>query len=97
MKAVVAFIVLFVVAVMVLAIVGLLLRAAVQRWRAVHAPWEMDEESDGEGVRVLAVREGEESLLIGYVPFAALDFDARLYEVRAEGRSKVFALNCEDS
>jgi hypothetical protein len=84
-------------AVAVLAIVGLLLRAAVRRWGEVHARWELDEHSDGEAVKVLVTKVGEEALQVGYVPFGASDFDSRLYEARAEARARVYALNGRDS
>lgn len=93
MKAVAAALLLAALLVAVLIIVGLLLRAAVRRWRAGHACWEMDEESDGEAVKVLAIKQGEQPLQIGYVPFGSPEFDSRLYEARAEGRAKVYALN----
>lgn len=72
-------------------------RAALRRyraWRDKRTPWELsDPESDGEMAYVYAKRPGEEHLLIGAVPIAAADFDARLYVVKAEGRMKVAALN----
>jgi hypothetical protein len=55
------------------------------------------EPPDGEAIQVFAARPGQERLLIGYVPFAAPDFDSRLYELRAEGRQKLLALNAERS
>lgn len=67
---------------------------AVGRWWKRHhdAEWEMVEESDGELVSILAER-GDERLLIGAAPFAADDFDSRLYGLRAEGKAKVYTLN----
>jgi len=67
--------------------------AMVRRRREAGAPWRMVEDSDGEAISVFAARPGQERLLIGYVPFAAQDFDSRLYELRAEGREKLVALN----
>jgi hypothetical protein len=88
-KAVEAFVLLAVLAL----IVVLLLRAGVRRWRDSRAPWELDEHSDGERVCIYASRPGEDRLLIGAAPFKAQDFDCQLYEIRAEGRAKVYALN----
>jgi hypothetical protein len=65
----------------------------VRRRREAGAPWRMVEDSDGEAISVFAARPGQERLLIGYVPFGAPDFDSRLYELRAEGREKLVALN----
>jgi hypothetical protein len=65
----------------------------VRRRREAGAPWRMVEDSDGEAISVFAARPGQERLLIGYVPFAAQDFDSRLYELRAQGREKLVALN----
>ena len=69
--------------------------ATLRRRREARAPWKMVEDSDGEAIQVFAARPGQERLLIGYVPFAAPDFDSRLYELRAEGRQKLVALNGE--
>jgi len=65
----------------------------VRRRRDAGAPWRMVEDSDGEAISVFAARPGQERLLIGYIPFAAQDFDSRLYELRAQGREKLLALN----
>lgn len=93
MKTLTAIVLLLIVAAVVVVIVGGAVRRAIRRWREKRAPWVMVEDSDGEAVKVLAEKPGDERLLIGYVPFGAADFDARLYEVRAEGREKVYALN----
>lgn len=69
--------------------------STVRKRRDERAPWKMVEDSDGEAIQVFAARPGQERLLIGYVPFAAADFDSRLYELRAEGRQKLLALNGE--
>lgn len=70
-----------------------LTKSGYRSWRASrHPPWHMVEEADGELVEVVA-ESGEERLLIGAVPFAAEDFDSRLYGLRAEGRAKVYTLN----
>lgn len=86
-------------AILVIALVLLVIVYAtltvVNRRRAARAPWRMVEDSDGEAIQVSAARPGQERLLIGYVPFAAPDFDSRLYELRAEGREKLLALNGE--
>jgi hypothetical protein len=87
------------VAILVIALlVALVLYAVlstVRRSREARAPWRMAEDSDGEAIRVYAARPGQARLLIGSVPFAAPDFDSQLYELRAEGRQKLAALNAE--
>jgi hypothetical protein len=80
------------VALAVLALVTLL-----QRARAARAPWRMEEDSDGEAISVYAIRPGREPLLIGSVAFADEDFDSRLYELRAQGRQKLLALNARNA
>lgn len=93
MKAVEAIVVLLVLGTAFVTAAVASLRAGLRWWRARHSPWEMEEHSDGEGVRVVANRPGDDDLLIGYVPFGAPDFDSKLYELRAEGRQKVYVLN----
>ena len=66
---------------------------AISNRREARAPWALREESDGEALRVLAVRPGQEPLEVARVPFSAEDFDSRLHEARAEGRARVAALN----
>jgi hypothetical protein len=68
---------------------GQLIVRAIQR----RGPWKMVEDSDGEQVVIRAERPEHEPLLIGAVPFGAMDFDGRLYELRAQGQEKVYALN----
>jgi hypothetical protein len=80
---------------LLVALVLYTLATTVRRRREARAPWRMVEDSDGEAIRVFAVRPGHERLLIGSVPFAAPDFDSQLYELRAEGRQKLVALNGE--
>jgi hypothetical protein len=89
-----------VLAVLVVLVLLVLLAVAVARWVSARgaagerdAPWELEERSDGELVSVLAVHPANEPLLIGAVPFASADFEMRIEEVRAEGRSKLVALN----
>lgn len=81
---------------LVIIIIGVLrelIRLAWRAWhRRRHQRWHIEEQSDGEMVAVFAERPGEK-LLIGAVPFAADDFDTRLYGLRAEGRAKVYTLN----
>lgn len=77
----------------VVLVVGSWVSKARHRRALRRAPWVLDEESDGELVNVYAIKPGEERLLIGAAPFSSDDFDARLYELRAEGRAKVYALN----
>lgn len=55
--------------------------------------WESIEHSDGELVRITVEKTGEQPLLIGAVPFAAQEFEDRLYTLRAEARDRVLALN----
>ena len=61
--------------------------------RSKRAPWALREESDGDAMRVLAVKPGQQPLLVSRVPFDAEDFDSALHEARAEGRARVGALN----
>lgn len=93
MRAVEALVVLAIVGTVLFAIVVRLVRPVLRRWRRGHAPWAMIERSDGELVEVFAAKPGDDDLLIGAAPFGADDFDSRLYELRAEGRAKVYALN----
>lgn len=87
--------------ILILVVVALVIAGAVlasrawRRWQDDHTGWEMAEQSDGEAVKVLAVKPGEEPLMIGYVPFGSPEFDSRIYELRSEGRAKVYALNQE--
>jgi hypothetical protein len=55
--------------------------------------WRLEERSDAGAVRLLAVRTGETPLDLGSVPVSEDDFDSRLYELRAQAREKVIALN----
>lgn len=96
MKTVEALIVLAVIGVSVVALTGMLGRAIGRRLalrRAEDAPWELVEHSDGEQVCVYAERPGEDRLLIGAAPFAAMDFDVKIRVLRAEGYERVYALN----
>ena len=61
--------------------------------RARRGGWRLEERSDAGAVRLLAVRTGESPLELGSVPVADEDFDSRLYELRAEARQKLMALN----
>jgi hypothetical protein len=85
------------VAILVIAALALLVLVAavslVQRRLRARAPWALREESDGDALRVLAVKPGAQPLLVASVPFGGDDFDSRLYEARSEGRDKVRALN----
>ena len=64
-----------------------------RNWRAKRAPWALREESDGDAMKVLAVKPGQAPLLVARVPFDAEDFDGQLFEARSEGRARVSALN----
>jgi hypothetical protein len=61
--------------------------------RARRGGWRLEERSDAGAVRLLAVRAGDAPLELGSVPVAEADFDSRLYELRAEAREKLVALN----
>jgi hypothetical protein len=89
MRAVVALLLIAIVVMIVLVAVFL----AISRRREARAPWALREESDGEAMRVLAVRPGQEPLEVARVPFSGEDFDSRLFEARSEGRARISALN----
>jgi hypothetical protein len=89
MRAIVALLLIAIVIMIVLVAIFL----AIARRREARAPWDLREESDGEAMRVLAVRPGQEPLEVARVPFADADFDSRLFEARSEGRARVSALN----
>ena len=55
--------------------------------------WRLEERSDAGAIRLLAVRAGQPPLDLGAVLVADEDFDARLYEARAQAREKLIALN----
>ena len=55
--------------------------------------WRLEERSDAGAVRLIAVRAGQSSLDLGTVLASDEDFDSRLYELRAQAREKVIALN----
>ena len=55
--------------------------------------WRLEERSDAGAIRLLAVCAGQPSLDLGTVLVADEDFDARLYELRAQAREKLLALN----
>ena len=65
----------------------------VAQLRSRRAKWELKEHSEGSAMKVLAVKSGEESLVVARVPFDAEDFDSQLFEARSEGRARVSALN----
>ena len=83
--------------IVVLAVVGGAIVFAVstmlRRKREERAPWRLIEDSDGDVVTVYGCRPGHERLLLGSVPVADDNFDARLSELRAEGEQKLVALN----
>jgi hypothetical protein len=84
---------------LVLVIVASGVLVIVRGWmadRARRGPWRLDESSDGELLTLHAVRPGDEPLLLGSVPIGAQEFDSKLYELRAEARQKVLALNQPD-
>ena len=55
--------------------------------------WRLEERSDGELLTLHAVRPGDDPLLLGSAPIGAADIDSKLYEIRAEAREKLSALN----
>jgi hypothetical protein len=61
--------------------------------RARAAPWRLEERSEDGAVRLLAVRAGDAPLELGAVPVGEEDFDSQLYELRAQARAKLAALN----
>ena len=86
MRAVEALLLLAVLIAIAVIVAGSLLRS----WRS---KWELREESDGAAMKVLAVKSGQEPLVVARVPFEAEDFDSQLFEARSEGRARVRALN----
>ena len=84
--------VLAVLAVVVVLVVALIVSLVAAR-RAARAPWALREESDGDAMKVLAVKPGQAPLLVARVPFDVEDFDGQLFEARSEGRARVSALN----
>lgn len=57
------------------------------------AGWELDERSERGRVVVRALRPGSEPLVVGDVAFDDPEFELRIEELRAEGRSRLIALN----
>jgi hypothetical protein len=86
MRAVEALLLLAVLIAIAVLVAGKLLRT----WRA---KWELREESDGAAMKVLAVKTGQEPLVVARVPFDVEDFDSQLFEARSEGRARVRAMN----
>lgn len=96
MKAVEAIVVLVVIgglALIALVLIGRSVGRMLRRRREQDAPWELTEHSDGEQLVVYAERPGENKLLIGAAPFAAIDFDSQVYELRSKGNTQVYVLN----
>jgi hypothetical protein len=92
MRVLVVAVVLLVIVALVMGALFLLRRAASQRRRA-DGPWQLEERSDGELIALYATKPGRDELLVGSVPFAAADFDLKLYELRAEADERVRVLN----
>jgi hypothetical protein len=92
MRVLAAALVLLLIVALVMGVLFLVQRAASQR-REAHRPWQLDERSEGELIAVYATRPGRDELLVGSVPFAAEDFDMKLYELRAEANARVRVLN----
>ena len=76
----------------ILAVVAWLAYTAYVRLTAPSG-WRLEERSEGECVRLLATRAGNEPLELARVAVGDEDFDGRLYEARSEARLKVRALN----
>ena len=74
-------------------IIGVIVWVAGSQLRSRRAKWELTEHSDGSTMEVLAVKRGQQSLVVARVPFDAEDFDSQLFEARSEGRARVRALN----
>lgn len=66
---------------------------AIKSRRDAKCPWELEEESTGEAVEIYAAKPGEKPLLIGYARFSDPQFDSKLYELRSEGKERIYALN----
>ena len=77
----------------VVAILVLVLAVLLVRRLLTGGPeqWELAERTEGEVVRVIAKRGGEE-LTVGAVPFGDEDFEYRIEELRSEGRQRLTAL-----
>jgi hypothetical protein len=76
-----------------LAVVIVSIVRALQARRTERDPWTLRERSDGETLRLYASKAGEQPLLVEAIPFAAEDFDMRLYEARARAQERLIALN----
>jgi hypothetical protein len=74
-------------------LVGVVVWLATSQLRSRRAKWELKEQSDGAAMKVLAVKTGQEPLVVARVPFDVEDFDSQLFEARSEGRARVRALN----
>lgn len=92
MRVLVVAVVLLVIVALVLGALFLLRRAASRRQRA-DRHWQLEERSDGQLIALYATKPGRDELLVGSVPFAAPDFDLKLYELRAEADERVRVLN----
>ena len=80
----------------ILVLIVVLIVSLVAARRAARAPWALREESDGDAMKVLAVKPGQAPLLVARVPFDSEDFDGQLFEARSEGRARVSALESEE-
>jgi hypothetical protein len=88
-------------AIVVLAVVGGALlwlgqrtvRRVFERRRLRHAPWSLEETSDGELLTYYAARPGQERLMVGAVAFGSDEFDFKVEELRSRALQKVAALN----
>lgn len=73
-----------------------LLRTWARGRRAIAArrgPYELREEPEGDQLVLYAERPDHREIRIGSVPFGAEDFDEQLYELRAQARLRLRALN----
>ena len=92
MRAVLLLILLVLLAVAIMAAVRLMYDAAARRHMR-RQPWSLKETSDGEALHVYVVKDFEEPLLVEAIPFAAEDFDMKLYDARAKAAERLIALN----
>ena len=77
----------------ILVLIVVLVVSLVAARRATRSPWALREESEGDAMKVMAVKPGQAPLLVARVPFDSEDFDGQLFEARSEGRARVSALN----
>jgi hypothetical protein len=67
--------------------------ARAERDRVRNAPWEPNEQSEGEWFHVRCTREGSKPVYVGSVACNAVDFEERLAALRARQEAKLAMLN----